>query len=126
MHTEFDFVATGNCISFNYVFGSDEYLEWVNSSTMIYLPFLLGQVLDLCCTYWLPGGAINIAQVPNSNPQLSITVSSVNDVTNPMYYIDNFNNDGVCIDGFTTLFTASSDVQAGQTYHIKLAIEKMD
>ena len=29
---EFDFVAAGNEVSFNYSFGSDEYLEWVNSS----------------------------------------------------------------------------------------------
>ena len=29
---EFDFEAGGDSIAFNYVFGSDEYLEWVNSS----------------------------------------------------------------------------------------------
>ena len=29
---EFDFVATGDTVKFNYIFGSDEYLEWVNSS----------------------------------------------------------------------------------------------
>ena len=51
-------------------------------------------------------GAINIAQVPNSDPMLPITISSVNDVTNPEYYIDNFNNNGICIDGYTEAFTA--------------------
>ena len=36
---EFDFEAGGDSIAFNYVFGSDEYLEWVNSShTMTSLP----------------------------------------------------------------------------------------
>ncbi|MBL7943446.1 MAG: choice-of-anchor L domain-containing protein, partial [Flavobacteriales bacterium] len=29
---EFDFVPTGDSLKFNYTFGSDEYLEWVNSS----------------------------------------------------------------------------------------------
>ena len=28
---EFDFIATGNTLNFNYIFGSDEYLTWVNS-----------------------------------------------------------------------------------------------
>ena len=28
---EFDFVATGDTVRFNYVFGSDEYLAWINS-----------------------------------------------------------------------------------------------
>ena len=53
---------------------------------------------------------------------LPITISSVNDVTNPEYYIDNFNNNGICIDGYTEAFTASAQVQCGETYHIKLAI----
>ncbi|MDP5075437.1 MAG: choice-of-anchor L domain-containing protein, partial [Flavobacteriales bacterium] len=28
---EFDFVAIGDSLNFNYIFGSDEYLTWVNS-----------------------------------------------------------------------------------------------
>ena len=69
-----------------------------------------------------PDGAINIAQVPDSDPVLPITISSVNDQTNSQYYIDNQNQDGICINGYTTTFTASAAVQCGETYHIKLAI----
>ena len=61
-------------------------------------------------------------QVPGSDPVLPITISSVNDQTNSQYYIDNQNQDGICINGYTTTFTASAAVQCGETYHIKLAI----
>ena len=36
-----------------------------------------------------PNGSVNIATVPNSTPALPITISSVNDVLNNQYYIDN-------------------------------------
>ena len=122
---EFDFEAGGDSIGFNYVFGSDEYLEWVNSSyNDIFAFFLSGPGINgpYAAPAGFPDGAINIAQVPESNPLLPVTISSVNDVTNPTYYIDNFNNDGICIDGYTQAFTASAQVQCGETYHIKLAI----
>ncbi|MEO0404081.1 MAG: choice-of-anchor L domain-containing protein, partial [Bacteroidota bacterium] len=69
-----------------------------------------------------PDGAINIAGVPNTDPPLPITVSSVNDVTNSEYYIDNFENIDICQDGFTVSLEASHLVTCGETYHIKLAI----
>ena len=122
---EFDFEASGDSIAFNYVFGSDEYLEWVNSSfNDIFAFFLSGPGITgpFAAPAGFPDGAINIAEVPDSDPLLPITISSVNDVTNPEYYIDNFNNDGICIDGYTQTFTASAQVQCGETYHIKLAI----
>ncbi|MBM56051.1 MAG: hypothetical protein CMB32_05805 [Euryarchaeota archaeon] len=122
---EFDFEAGGDSIAFNYVFGSDEYLEWVNSSyNDIFAFFLSGPGITgpYNAPAGFPDGAINIAQVPESDPLLPVTISSVNDVTNPTYYIDNFSNDGICIDGYTQAFTASAQVQCGETYHIKLAI----
>ncbi|MBM71441.1 MAG: hypothetical protein CL847_01475 [Crocinitomicaceae bacterium] len=122
---EFDFEAGGDSIAFNYVFGSDEYLEWVNSSyNDIFAFFLSGPGITgpYAAPAGFPDGAINIAEVPESDPLLPITISSVNDVTNPEYYIDNFNNNGICIDGYTQAFTASAQVQCGETYHIKLAI----
>tara|TARA_B110000444_G_C18847704_1_gene603205 strand:+ start:2188 stop:4254 length:2067 start_codon:yes stop_codon:yes gene_type:complete len=122
---EFDFEAGGDSISFNYVFGSDEYLEWVNSSyNDIFAFFLSGPGITgpYASPAGFPDGAINIAEVPGSDPLLPVTISSVNDVTNPEYYIDNFSNNGICIDGYTQTFTAASGVQCGEVYHIKLAI----
>jgi gliding motility-associated-like protein len=122
---EFDFEAGGDSISFNYVFGSDEYLEWVNSTyNDIFAFFLSGPGITgpYAAPAGFPNGSINIAQVPDSYPQLPITISSVNDVTNAGFYVDNVANTGICIDGYTHTFTAAAQVQCGETYHIKLAI----
>lgn len=122
---EFDFEAGGDSISFNYVFGSDEYLTWVNSSyNDIFAFFLSGPGISgpFAAPAGFPDGAINIAQVPDSDPLLPITISSVNNVTNSQYYVNNPSQQGICINGYTTTFTAEAAVQCGQTYHIKLAI----
>ncbi len=117
---EFDFVATGDTVRFNYVFGSDEYLGWVNSQYNDIFGFFLsgpginGPYAD---------NAINLAEVPDTDPQLAITISSVNDVTNSAYYIDNpAPHDILCQNGYTTRLTAESEVECGATYHIRLAI----
>lgn len=116
---EFDFVATGDTVRFNYVFGSDEYLAWINSQYNDIFGFFLsgpginGPYAD---------NAINLAEVPDSDPQLAITISSVNNVTNAAYYIDNPGNDVLCQNGYTVKLTAESQVECGETYHIRLAI----
>ncbi len=116
---EFDFVATGDTIRFNYVFGSDEYLAWINSQYNDIFGFFLsgpginGPYAD---------NAINLAEVPGSDPQLAITVSSVNNVTNSAYYVDNPGNETLCQNGYTVKLTAESEVECGETYHIRLAI----
>ncbi len=116
---EFDFVATGDSIRFNYVFGSDEYLEWVNSAfNDIFGFFLDGPGIDGPYA----NDAVNLAEVPDSDPQLPITISSVNNITNGAYYIDNVGNNVLCQDGYTVKLTAKSAVQCGETYHIRLAI----
>lgn len=123
---EFDFVATGDTIKFNYTFGSNEYLTWVNSSfNDVFAFFLSGPGLSgpYNAPAGFPDGAINIAQLPDSDPPLPITISSVNNVLNEEFYIDNpFPNDGICQNGFTVTLVASSEVICGETYHIKLAI----
>lgn len=122
---EFDFVPTGDTLRFKYIFGSDEYLEWVNSSYNDIFAFLLsgpGITGPYAAPPGFPGGAVNIARLPNTNPPLPITISSVNNVVNSTFYIDNFNNVGISIDGYTVTLEAWYPVQCGQTYHIKLAI----
>ena len=122
---EFDFEAGGDSISFNYVFGSDEYLTYVNTQyNDIFAFFISGPGITgpYAAPAGFPNGAVNIAEVPESDPQLPVTISSVNNVTNAEYYINNPNNDGICINGYTETFTAHASVQCGETYHIKLAI----
>lgn len=121
---EFDFEAGGDSISFNYVFGSDEYLTYVNTQyNDIFAFFLSGPGLSgpYAAPAGFPDGAINIAEIPDTDGW-PITISSVNNVTNPQFYVDNQGQTGICTNGYTTTFTAKAAVQCGETYHIKLAI----
>ena len=122
---EFDFTASGDSIRFNYAFGSDEYDTWINTQyNDVFAFFLSGPGIN--GTYSspaeFPDGAVNIAVVPDTDPALPITVSSVNSSLNSEYYINNQSGQGICINGYTTSFTAEYAVQCGETYHIKLAI----
>lgn len=122
---EFDFVAAGDTVRFNYVFGSDEYETYVNTQYNDVFAFFLsgpGITGPYDSPAGFPGGAVNIAGVPESDPNLPVTISSVNSQTNSAYYIDNQDNEGACINGYTQPFTAEYPVECGETYHIKLAI----
>ena len=122
---EFDFTASGDSISFNYVFGSDEYETWINTQYNDVFAFFLsgpGIVGEYASPAGFPDGAVNIAGVPDADPPLPITISSVNSGTNSQYYVNNQSETGICILGYTQTFTAEAAVQCGETYHIKLAI----
>ena len=120
---EFDFVPTSDSLSFRYAFGSQEYFAFENTQyNDVFGFFLSGPGI---AGPWA-NGAVNLAYIPNTTPQLPITISSVNSVTpiNQQYFVDNQNGlDTIAdADGYTTVFTAQALVQCGATYHIKLAI----
>jgi len=123
---EFDFTAMGDTVRFNYVFGSDEYLTFVNTQYNDAFGFFLsgpGITGPYASPPGFPGGAVNIAFVPGSDPELPITISSVNNVTNSQYYINNPGGaNGACLNGYTVPFTAEWPVECGETYHIRLVI----
>lgn len=125
---EFDFVASGPLLTFKYVFGSDEYLTYVNSQYNDVFAFLIsgpGITGPYASPAAFPDGAQNVAVVPNSNPALPITISSVNNVLNTEYYIDNPGNTintSVSCTGYTDSLRVYADLQCGATYHMKLAI----
>jgi len=117
---EFDFVPSGNQVSFNFVFASEEYLEFVDQYNDVFGFFLSGPGIS---------GAQNIALIPGTSTAISINTLNDQDYSN--YYVDNgdgntfpYNSDDSYIqfDGFTTPITASATVQCGQQYHIKLAV----
>lgn len=122
---EFDFTATGDTVKFDYLFGSDEYLTWINTTYNDVFGFFLSGP-GITGPYQSPagflGGAVNIANVPNSNPSLPITISSVNNGLNSQYYNHNIPHNHIAINGYTDVFQAIYPVQCGGTYHIKLAI----
>jgi hypothetical protein len=123
---EFDFVAIGDSLNFNYIFGSDEYLTYVNSQYNDVFAFFLsgpGITGPYASPAAFPGGAVNIAIVPESTPALPITISSVNNVLNSDYYVDNGPNTiPINLNGFTVKIAAQYDLTCGETYHIRLAI----
>lgn len=131
---QFDFIPTGDQFSFRFVFGSDEYPEYTNTTFNDSFGFFLSG----------PGingpysnNAVNLAQIPNTSTPVSINNlnNGNNGVNGPCvncaYYIHNgtgaqapFNGSNFYIqaDGFTTVIVVQANVQCGQTYRIKLAI----
>jgi gliding motility-associated-like protein len=121
---EFDFVPVGNKLSFNFVFASEEYPEFVNDSYNDNFGFFLS---GPGITGPFSGGAKNIALIPSTILPVSINnLNNGNSNTGPCeycsYYVNNEGGASIQYDGFTTVLAANSDVQCGQTYHIKLAI----
>jgi gliding motility-associated-like protein len=120
---EFDFTPESDTIRFNYCFGSEEYLAWVNSSYNDVFGFFIsgpGITGSYSSPVGFPNGSINIATVPNSSPSLPITISSIHPGMYGQYY--NTGNITISYNGYTDVFTAEAIVQACETYHIRLAI----
>jgi gliding motility-associated-like protein len=115
---EFDVVPLGDTIKFNYCMSSEEY----TTSTVCTYNDAFALLLSG------PGitGKRNLALVPGTTTP--VTITNVNNITtapcvnNPQYYIDNTTNLWFTHDGHTTVFTAKSDVQPCQTYHLKFVI----
>ncbi|MBK7944304.1 MAG: choice-of-anchor L domain-containing protein [Flavobacteriales bacterium] len=115
---EFDIIPSGDSLSFQFVFGSEEYNEWVGSQFNDVFGFFIsgpGIVGD-------PGiGADkNIALVPGTTDPVAI--NSVNAGMNSAYYQYNAGGQEMQMDGYTTGLVARSVVEPCQTYHLKLIV----
>ncbi len=138
---EFDFVPTGDTISFNYVFASEEYDEYVCGTVNDAFGFFLTGVNPAGGNYT----AQNIALIPDpANPgsytSTPVSINTVNlgvagsngtlsNCTNidpnfaayNVFYTQNTTNTYE-YDGKTVVLEARAAVVCGDTYHIKLAI----
>ncbi len=132
---EFDFVPDEDKISFDYVFASEEYCDYVNSSfNDVFGFFISGPGISGP----FQNGAENIAVVPGTtNP---VTINNINWTATPDLYNTNevqtfsggCTNDELNaptpfvdlfgLDGFTNVLRAEADVIPCETYHIKLVI----
>ncbi len=132
---EFDFVPDENMVSFEYVFASEEYCDYVNSAfNDVFGFFISGPGISGPFT----GGAENIALVPGTGDPVSINninweagngLYNTNEVATyaggcttaelnaPKPYVDL-----IGLDGFTDVLTAEIEVIPCETYHIKLVI----
>jgi hypothetical protein len=105
---EFDFVPLYDELFIEFVFGSDEYTEWIGEYNDVFAFYLNGT---------------NIAVVPSTNTPISI--NTINPGLNSTYYKNNESYPGpFCneMDGFTTVMVATGNVTPNVTNHIKLAI----
>ncbi|AZU02536.1 choice-of-anchor L domain-containing protein [Brevibacterium linens] len=106
---EFDFVPETDQIAFTYVFGSEEYNEYVDSSfNDVFGFFVNGE---------------NCAVTDSGDP---VTVNTINNESNAGLYNDNSQEADTPFDtefdGFTDPLVCAAAVTAGEANHIKLAI----
>jgi len=101
---EFEFTPTTDMVSFDFVFASDEYCEYVNSTfNDVFGFFISGPGINGPFS----NNAENVALVPGTNEQVEEQGAAT---------------DFIEFDGFTSALTAQITLQACETYHIKLAI----
>jgi gliding motility-associated-like protein len=138
---EFDFIPQSDTIEFEYVFGSDEYCEYVESGfNDVFAFFLTSNEAD---DYGY--NVENIALIPETS--LEVSIDNVNhwrleDEFGPLdwidpnvcnnceYYVDNqppppgrnYPFGTVEYDGFTTVLKAIAPVTPCKSYHIKIVI----
>ena len=124
---QFDFMTQSPSISFRYVFGSEEYPEFVCSQYNDVFAFFISG----------PGivGSQNMALIPATTTPVAINTvnpgvpGTSGGVAGPNcglgysnLYVDNSSGLTLELDGFTTPLTATAIVQPCKVYHIKLMI----
>jgi hypothetical protein len=111
----FDFTPIiSDTIRFNYIFASEEYPEYSNTTYNDRFLFLVSE----------NGGIpVNIANVPGT--AIPVEINSINQFVNSQYYVDNAfgsNSTNFVFDAYTVPLEAKFYAQVGSTYHIKLVI----
>jgi gliding motility-associated-like protein len=113
----FNFVSESDVVEFRYVFGSEEYPEYVGSQyNDVFAFFISGPGIS---------GNQNIALIPGTNQP--VTINNVNAGSFAQFFVNN--GDGVTsggatvqYDGFTRPLTARANVIPCQTYVLTMAI----
>ncbi|MGF1564553.1 MAG: choice-of-anchor L domain-containing protein, partial [Flavobacteriales bacterium] len=119
----FDFIAESNVLSVQYVFGSEEYHEFANSSFNDVFAFFVSGPNPAGGNYVNQ----NVALLPNSNIPVSINnvnngSSNTGPCTNCEYLVNNIGGLTIQYDAFTVVLTASVEIIPGETYAFKFAI----
>ncbi len=115
---EFDVIPSGDTLSFDFTFASEEYNEWVGSQYNDVFGFFIsgpGITGDPGI-----GNEKNIALIPNTAQP--VTINNVNNGINSQFYHDNVGGSHVQYDGLTKNLKAVSVVQPCQTYRLKLVV----
>lgn len=121
---EFDFIPVCDTLHITYVFGSEEYPQYINQYNDVFAMFLTGPD---------PAGgnyiSRNIATLANGITPVSIfTVNGGwpigTGASNPAYYVDNYTNPNsdIAYDGYTIPITSVVAVTPCVMYHMKIAV----
>ncbi len=113
---EFDFIPLNDTVRCNFVFGSEEYPEWVGSAFNDVFGFFIDGPIPDTGNY----NAFNIALIPGTN--IPITINNVNSGSYSEYYVDNSGGATIQYDGFTTLLTLWALVIPDETYHFTIGV----
>lgn len=112
---EFDFIPISDTIKFRYVFGSEEFFEFCNTSfNDVFGFFVSGPGI----TGPFSNNSVNIALMPGTSQYVTID----NICAASTYYVNNAGGQYIQYDGYTVVLTAWCVVQPCQQYHIKIAI----
>ena len=122
---EFDFVPSGNQVSFRYVFASEEYNEFVATQFNDVFGFFITGPDNVKRNWAIVPGTTNLPVAINTING-GIPFGSDN-ASNPTLYRNNDLNDGgatiaIEADGLTVVLTLTATVVPGETHHMKLAI----
>lgn len=120
-YIEFDMTVAADTVKISYVFGSEEYLEYVGSS------------FNDVFAFWVSGPGIpepvNIATIPGTD--IPVAINNVNASSYSDYFVENgsgwddpYMSDSFYIqyDGMTVVMNGAIAVTAGETYHMKIAV----
>ncbi len=126
---QFDFIAQTDTFRLNYIFGSEEYNEYVGSVFNDVFAILITGPTPLGGVY----SSLNIATIPYYT-NVPVAINNINNgwafcgvvptgpCTHCEYFIDNTNGEHLEYDAFTTLLPARINVVPDEAYHIKIAI----
>ncbi len=116
---EFDFVPQEDSIEVSYVFGSEEYPEYVGSSFNDIFAFIIEGLPEYPENMPLPNR--NIAIIPTS-PEVHVAINFLNFASYSEFYVDNTGGQEIQYDGYTTGLTAKAKVTPFNTYRLVFAI----
>ncbi|MCB9231664.1 MAG: choice-of-anchor L domain-containing protein [Bacteroidia bacterium] len=120
---DFDITPSDSFVSFTYVFGSEEYNEFVNTNYNDHMGiFISGPGIS---------GTQNIPLIPGTN--IPVSINSINEGTgncqgppnacvNCSYFKGNCNGVSLEYDGFTLPITSVYPVTPNQSYHIQIVV----
>lgn len=118
---EFDMAVLADTVRISYVFGSEEYLEYVGSG------------FNDIFAFWVSGPGItdtvNIATIPDTD--IPVSINNLNSTSYSDYYV--YNGDGfedpyisdpfyIQYDGITAVMEGKIATMPGETYHMKIAV----